>query len=135
MKVLQLLVAAHDWLSDPEHWCKGDFGFDSRGMRLSRCEMANAVKCCALGAMMKFSCLAGKEPNGIEYLLARNHLCNVLADHVSSWASITTYNDSIADHEALLNLYKLAIKKREEWEATNGTEEEDRYIDTRNASR
>lgn len=120
MKVLQLLVAAHDWLSDPQHWCRGDFGFDSRGMRLGRAEMANAEKCCALGALMKFSCLDGKDHNSLEYLLARNHLANVLADHISPWASLTTYNDAIADHGEILNLYKLAVQKREEWEAENG---------------
>ena len=119
---LQIMGGAQDWLSDPPHSCKPDFAFDIAAIPNGRSDMPTAEKCCALGALMKFASLTGKDPNGIEYLLARNQLCNVLADEMNSWASITTYNDTIADHDALLKLYKLAIKRREEWEAKNGEE-------------
>jgi hypothetical protein len=103
----EILVAARELISDPDHWAKGYFAFDKYNQRISP-ENKQAVKWCLVGAIRH------SEPEGYANSIAaaQRIVSDLLADlpDASLPGYLGLFNDQHS-HEEVLAVLDEAIEK------------------------
>lgn len=101
----ELLVKAREWLSDPDHWQKGSYGYYGPDYVLP------LTNTCAVGAL---AMAAGIDPNKIsnEMLSYRLLKAALPGSYIFHSLEVPHFNDAIlTEHADILALFDRAISK------------------------